>query len=259
MRRRGLLSGCTWAAALTVAAAGFVAVPQVTARGAAPRVEGGGSFTDAPVLQPGTYADTIRIREKLFYAVDLALGQRLRFALEAKGDPAGPSEPTGTLLLNVYNPVRAEYTTNEIQSFTGTNDPTIRIRGPRVGSSQDLDDFWAQPGTYYVSIRFYKLLSPNERGPLFKREYPTKISVEVAGRAISPSPSPTATAASPTETVASPAASDDAEEAVPPAPPADDDSPPYPSFISVSALAFLVGVVGSFLVTAGRAVARSRA
>lgn len=247
---RALLRGCGWAAAATLVAGSSWALGQ-----GPERVEGGGSFTDAPILRPGTYSDTIRIREKLFYAVELEVGERLRFELEAKGDPAGPSEPTGTLLLNVYNPVRAEYTNNEIQSFTGTNTPTISIKGLRVGSTRDLDDFWAQPGTYYVSVRFYKLLLPNERGPLFKREYPAKVTVEVAGHAVSPSPSPTPTVASPTATVASPTASDDAAETAPR--PSDDDSSSYPSFVSVAALAFLVGTIGSFLFTAGRAVARS--
>jgi hypothetical protein len=252
---RPLARGCARAAAATVLAGGLLLLGHPGAVGAPP-VEGGGSFTDAPILEPGAYSDTIRMREKLFYAVDLQAGERLRFELRAKGERTGPSEPTGTLLLNVYNPVRAEYVINKVKSFTGANKATIKMRGPRVGSTKGLDDFWAQPGTYYVSVRFYKLLAPNERSPVFRREYPTRIDVDITGQAVA-SPSPTPTAASPAPTDAATDASDDSEQAAPPAPPAEGDS--YPSFLSVAVLAFLVGAVGSFLLTAGRALVRSRA
>jgi len=35
-------------------------------------VEGGGSFTDAPVVPQRTYSDTIRLTEELLYGVELA-------------------------------------------------------------------------------------------------------------------------------------------------------------------------------------------
>ena len=46
---------------------------------AAAKVAGAGSFTDAPTITPGTYADTIRPGETLFYRVKLGWGQLLAY------------------------------------------------------------------------------------------------------------------------------------------------------------------------------------
>ena len=44
---------------------------------------GAGSFTTAPILEPGTYRDTVLPEEYLYYGVRVAAGQRLRVTLEA--------------------------------------------------------------------------------------------------------------------------------------------------------------------------------
>ncbi|MGH2697740.1 MAG: hypothetical protein ACRDJL_00895, partial [Actinomycetota bacterium] len=83
----------------------FVPVPTATAQRWAP-VEGGGSFTEAPLLEEGAYSDTIRLTEELFYAVELAQGQGLKVTAQILGQKAGPQDPALTGQLQIYSSLR---------------------------------------------------------------------------------------------------------------------------------------------------------
>lgn len=75
--------------------------PQPAATGTA--VLGGGSFTDAPIVLPGTSTDSIRAGETLYYRVKLDWGQRLSYGVAL--DPAHVGTFIGTTT-KVRNPVR---------------------------------------------------------------------------------------------------------------------------------------------------------
>ncbi len=254
MRSRGHLPGLFGGGLVLVL--GALSLLSPAAHGAR-RVEGGGSFTDAPVLKEGTYSDTIRLREELFYGIDLAQGQQLAVEVKAIGKPRGPLSPTATLQLQIFNPLRDADIDFDLVSFTGADTASARVKGKRVGSDKDPDSAYAQPGTYYVSLKFFTLLGKEKASDIAGEEYRTRIKLRVTGAAVSPSPTPT-----PTPTVATPTPSDSPTEAAAPAPPpprTGGGSSSEPSFFSVSLVAFLVGAIGSFLLTAGRGLVRSRA
>ena len=104
----------------------------------APRIVGGGSFSDALAVTPGTYTDTVLPGEQVFYKVRLDFGQRLavtvdapspgqaldlgsfatvylavdtwspdRFALSRN---SGEPQPTGLLMQRTLNLVLGQYT-----------------------------------------------------------------------------------------------------------------------------------------------------
>ena len=60
----------------------LLAAAPAAAQDAAP-VVGAGSFTSAPIIEPGTYRDTVLPEEYLYYGVRVAAGQRLRVRLQA--------------------------------------------------------------------------------------------------------------------------------------------------------------------------------
>ena len=65
------------------------------ASGAEQRVVGGGSFSDAATLAPGTYADTILPGEQVFYRVRVEFGQQL--AVTADVPAPGQNVPLGNV------------------------------------------------------------------------------------------------------------------------------------------------------------------
>ena len=71
---------------LVAAVVALLVASPAMAQDAAP-VVGAGSFTSAPILEPGTYRDTVLPEEYLYYGVRVGAGQRLRVTLEAGLDP----------------------------------------------------------------------------------------------------------------------------------------------------------------------------
>jgi hypothetical protein len=67
-------------------------------------IAGGGSFNDAPVLEPGRYADTLRGGEQLFYGVELQPGQ----SVQASATVTGRSTTSYFMDLKLYSPQRQE-------------------------------------------------------------------------------------------------------------------------------------------------------
>ena len=106
--------------------------------GAQTPIAGGGSFNDAPVLEPGAYADTLRGGEQLFYAVEPEAGQRVAATVEIEGR----STTSHFMAVALYTALRAE-AGEDTQSF-GPQDRRVSLRA----ESQPAE----QPRLHYVSV-----------------------------------------------------------------------------------------------------------
>ena len=128
-------------------------------------VQGGGSFNDATLLQAGTFQDTIKVGETLFYAVNLAAGQRLRVTATLTGQPDVqlPDSVNSFLTLKVYGPARTE-AGQDVEANIGQETETLGLEG----------DPAKQAGTYYISLG----LAQNTGG-LGQREFKTELVLAV--------------------------------------------------------------------------------
>jgi hypothetical protein len=146
-------------------------------------VQGGGSFNDAPILEPGLYRDTIRAGETLYYGFDMGVGQRAR--ITAKIHPVtNASGPVNVLFRSqLYGPNRApDVFTNPFGSGAGIEKVTVRFTSGRVGDLTS--DVLASPGTFFVSLNLA------DAARVFgRKEFKTDLEIEVLGTA---APSPTA-------------------------------------------------------------------
>ncbi|XVX19356.1 VWA domain-containing protein [Actinomycetota bacterium] len=113
-------------------------------------VIGGGGFSDATALTPGTYSETLLIGEQVFYKVRLAWGQRAVFTVDAPA-PGARMEPApgATVLVNSYTPDRGD-TTNGSGKFA---------QQPWFGRA-----FKPVLGQYTAYIRHRNLLMSNDEG-----------------------------------------------------------------------------------------------
>ncbi|MGH2774261.1 MAG: hypothetical protein ACRDJT_02340 [Actinomycetota bacterium] len=229
-----------------------VPLPANAAQRGAP-VQGGGSFTDAPLLEQGNYSDTIRLTEELFYGVELAEGQALKVAAQLLGDRSGPTDPAVVGQLQIYSPLRDRWPPNEIEGFDGVSNsdkwsietPEVGLEGPEFDSDVE---FFAQPGTYYFSLKFFRIAGPDRTSPVRKREFKTRYRVNVTGVALEPSPTPTPTeepTPEPTET------GDPGGSAAGPNEPTSDDTP----YVRVYLMTFLIGLLLGFGVVVARGFA----
>ena len=219
-------------------------------------VQGGGSFTEAPLLDEGNYSDTIRLTEELFYAVDLSEGQGMKITAQLLGERNGPQDPALLGQLQVYSTLRDRWPPNELESFDGVSkSPKWSIVTPEVGGDGDGStsdaEFFAQPGTYYFSLRLYRSVGLDRDSPVRRREIKTRLKVKITGIALDPSPttspSPTPTEApSPEETE-----SEDPGSAAGPNEPASSDTP----YVRVYLMTFLIGLLLGFGIVVGRAFA----
>jgi len=159
--------------------------------GAQTPIAGGGSFNNAPVLEPGRYTDTLRGGEQLFYAVELKPGQKLNAGATVKGR----TESSYFMRLEIYNPLREDDVFDGQQTAAyGQNDrsASLRVEGQRVGEDDGgtSDRLYAEPGTYYVS-----LAAGDQGNNLEAEQFDTSIDLQVTGEII-PAATPTATAES---------------------------------------------------------------
>jgi hypothetical protein len=185
--------------ALALAAVLLLAAPAAAgAQASEPRepVVGGGSFANAPLLQPGRYRDTILPGERLYYGVRLEAGQRLRFRAKLDVDPGEVDTDTAAgFSIGLQTPLR-EVITDTDEDLTGNS---------TVGSVED--DFnvifppalthsaakggtggYRGPGIWYPSLYLSSVL----RKP-GKAEFPVEFEFEVIGepqRDASPEPTP---------------------------------------------------------------------
>ena len=219
-------------------------------------VQGGGSFTDAPLLDEGNYSDTIRLTEELFYAVELSEGQGMKVTARLMGERNGPSDAALLGQLQVYNTLRDRWPPNELEGFDAvSNSPKWSIVTPEVGgdgdgSSSDAE-FFAAPGTYYFSLRLYRSVGLDRDSPVRRREIKSRLKVKITGVAVEPSPTPTEEASPTEEPSPEETESEDPGSAGGPNEPTSSDTP----YVRVYLMTFLIGLLLGFGIVVGRAFA----
>lgn len=143
------------------------------------QVTGGPSAGDAPMLEPGTYQDTILPDESLWYGVELREGEELVVNATLGGFPE-LSEPrpfnSQYLEVQLVDPTLEEYSV--LGDGYGRADgagPTAVSTSVRTGGEGTYNPE-TQPGTYYVRVALEDFM--DEMQP---REFPLELTVEVAG------------------------------------------------------------------------------
>ena len=163
-------------------------------------VVGAGSFTTAPILEPGSYRDTVLPEEYLYYGVRVAAGQRLHVKLEV-GLTAAEFTNLGIAFVqvNLHGPDRAQlFDATGPDSTSGSDSAPADTISPEARSLEQartsVSSGWQGPGVYFIAVYAPFVGS----GELTKAEVPITFSVALEGQAQS-EPSPTATpTASPT-------------------------------------------------------------
>ena len=165
-------------------------------------VVGGGSFADAPLLEPGSYRDTILPGERLFYGIRLEPGQQLRMRAKLDVKPGEVDQDTAAgFSIGLQTPLReviVDYD-EDIAGHTtvGSVDDTLEVLYPKaLAASGALGETnYLGPGVWYPSI----YLISDERKPA-KVEFPVEFELEVVGDPqpdASPEPTPAKAAAAP--------------------------------------------------------------
>jgi Ca-activated chloride channel homolog len=231
-------------AAVLLAAAG----PARAQRGDAVPVAGGGSFNAAPLLEPGTYRDTVLTGEYLYYAFAVAAGQRPHVRVRVlEVDPEIYDRATALFAINLHTPQRETLSTPVdedvagnghtdagivVDDSTGTKPLRWDFYGPPADPFAEAVDESAYegPGTWYLSL--HSVEPDRER----RIEIPVELELAVDGEPLAeerdPRPAPTRTPA-------------------PTAAPEDEgDGPGALALLGLGALGLAVGLV------AGRALGR---
>jgi hypothetical protein len=157
-------------------------------------VVGGGSFNAAPILQPGSYSDTVLPAEYIYYAIKVGAGQRLRLSghtglsdvdLLHLGVPGVP--------LAIHSPTRQDVSEfDDGQAEGDLGEPGgVSFTGPTVQPSgdDDTDGPWTGPGVYFLSVQ--AVYRGSDIDPP-KVEIPFHFTVSLVG-AVEPTPTPTPT------------------------------------------------------------------
>jgi len=229
VRRR--LTALAFASALVAAPVAAAQRPEV--------VVGTGSYNNAPVLEPGTYSDTVRGAETNVYAVDLEPGQQIR--AQVKVDSRGFEGIGGIVMLKgqIDTPSRAP----TLDKFGGVSFTSrtiaLRLTGPQA--QEPLSAFGEE--SFVASGRWYLRVTiddPNEEvGPV---EFPLELELDVTGTPTGESEPPVAPEPEPTDEEPEPSEEPEPTEDGPAADDGDDDA----SESHVGTLA-LIGVGGGIL------------
>jgi Ca-activated chloride channel homolog len=240
----------------------------------------GTSFTDAPILVPGSYSDTPAVGESILYGVRLEPGQRLRASVTAPSKAGWDLEPTDTVTVAtvLYTPSRVPLTKQSVilqgdrRGRATAYSPEVRVRnreiphGSAVTTEGDLREnasYASAGGVYYVSVQ----LKPG-RTDLRGRVAPVRIDLAVDGTAkgqpqfaSDASPSTTPSPSGPPTASGSPSASGSPQSVEPSATDpgqSTDGGGPGVGALAVAAgagaaLVLLAGLVGALLLRRSRA------
>ena len=188
---------------------------------------GGGSFNAAPLLAPGTYRDTVRSGEFLYYGVALAAGQRLHVRVRIRGvDPATWERAADPFTINLHTPQRETVTPAVDEDVAGNGNTSAGIVVTDRASARRLRwDFYGPPaspfaeavdaGTYTGPGTWYVSLHPVSVDAPLPIELPVEIAVDADGapqdEPADPRPASTATPSA----VAAPASGGDGGAGLP--------------------------------------------
>jgi hypothetical protein len=179
-------------------------------------VVGGGSFNAAPLLEPGSYRDTILPNEFLYYGVKLAVGERLHVrARIASSDWQAWTDAVSGFAVNLATPLRQvlpdpvaeDVLGNGAAAFgpVGEENMAKQLRwdfyGPRVMTLPDAleQTTYEGPGVWYLAFNAFTA------GQHQVAEFPVEFDIDVEGEAGAEPPAPT-----PRATATATAGSDDA-------------------------------------------------
>lgn len=232
-------------AVLLAVAAGLLLAPSAWAQSGRTPVVGGGSYNDAPLLDPGSFSDTILPGERLFYGFKVEPGQRLHVTARLRGVSDDAFKDVADVwAVGIETPLREVEIQDLVErDVTGngtlTGSGTARIEfvskpALTLSAAREEDQTYRGPGTWFVN--FYVATT---RSDPIRRELPIDLDVAVEGTAQKdPNPEPT-----PGKTASS-------------KPKASDDDGGGPSGLAIAGLGILglaVGLVG------GAALGRRRA
>ena len=170
-------------------------------------VVGGGSFNNAPILEPGTFRDTILPAEYLYYGFRLQPGQQLHVKMKPDIDGADIYR-MGVLYisLNIHTPTRVTNVNsnqpgdNKEALYSGGDNEELAISSDVVRPDQDLADngTWPGAGVYYLAVH---TSYTGTRFPPPRSEIPFTFTATIDGQARpsttdtpTPTPTPSATA-----------------------------------------------------------------
>jgi Ca-activated chloride channel family protein len=165
-------------------------VPDGAAEGRSTPVFGSPSFTSAPVLQPGTYRDSILVGETLFYGVELDWGQQLVCGVEFGRSPSvhralGSRNPTA--IVQSYGPLHnGFFDPSQLETdrglFNASRPVAVHLATPPVRYQNREGALGVQPaslpGTYYCSA-----FLNGDDDYASAGEVPVQVSLSVVGSA----------------------------------------------------------------------------
>ena len=196
-------------------------------------VVGGGSFANAPLIESGSYRDTMLPGERLYYGVRLEPGQQLHVTAQLDVEAGSVDTDTAAgFAVGLQTPLREVITeTDSGTSTVGSADDRIDVTFPAAlaaSGARDRSGAYFGPGVWYLSL----YLSSLQREPA-KVEFPVEFELEVIGDPQpDASPEPTPAKATPT-----------------PEPKAEEDGGTSAAAVAGIGLAgLLVGLVGGGLV-----------
>lgn len=163
-------------------------------------IVGGGSFNDAPRIEPGTYSDTVVAKETNFYRVRLEKGQRLEVdatvdASQIENSSIEPGYDEGLAfqdyLLDIWTPIREPLRDEfneaglelegdeDVGVYTGTANTRRTLGFDQVLASDYSVGKFEGPGDYYVEIA----AQPDDSfdGPRRQLELPISFTIRVTG------------------------------------------------------------------------------
>jgi Ca-activated chloride channel family protein len=208
-----------WPVLALVLAAWFA--PAAAAQDKGTPVVGGGSFNSAPLLEPGTYRDTILPTEYLYYGFRLQAGQYLRVTVTLPDIPSDSVRRMGVIWLagNIHTPTRTRtdvfHEREGDKDYIGFGGPgpneTLVVSSDDVSAEQDDSErgAWRGAGVYYLALHATTGFGTTD--PV-RAEIPLTFHAEIVGEAQpnatpsptqTPTPATTATPAKPEETAES--------------------------------------------------------
>ena len=156
---------------------------------------GGTSFTNAPLLAPGSYSDAPAVGESVFYKVRLQAGQRLLTTVTAPSDRDSwklSNYELVTVATVLYTPSRVPQT-KQSAGMQGDNrvkitaySPEVRVRNREIahgslvtteGNARANASYASVAGDYYVSVQVRSNLDD-----LAGRVLPIRVNVAVDGQ-----------------------------------------------------------------------------
>jgi Ca-activated chloride channel family protein len=185
-------------------------------------IVGGGSFNTAPLLTPGTYADTVAAGETVYWKVKLAKGQVLKakatvdtsqIETDYSADDYQPGLYHLDYSLDIFTPLREqladesgpeyEKASADLEGDDAAGAKTGEVESPRVlgfeqilASDYSADKFPA-PGEWYIGLSVADSDNEPAEQPV---ELPVELTVSIEGTAEASSPDFVSKLATPTPT-----------------------------------------------------------